>query len=49
MIRKNIHLPEPQIEALRKIADEKKVPMAELVRRAIDEWLERQGKAKGGI
>jgi len=48
MIRTNIHLPKPQKEALRKIAEEKDVPVAELIRRAIDEWMERQAKNDGG-
>jgi len=40
MTRYNAHLPvEQQLEPLRRIAEEKGVTVAELIRRAIDEWL----------
>jgi len=39
MTKYNVYLPPQQIEALREISDEKGVPAAELIRRAIDEWL----------
>jgi hypothetical protein len=42
----NLYLPDPQIAALRRIAEEKGMTVAELIRRAIDEWLARQGKVK---
>ncbi|HBA72311.1 MAG TPA: hypothetical protein DCZ63_09030 [Geobacter sp.] len=47
MTRYNVYLSAPQIDALRRIAEEKGVPVAELIRRAIDEWLERQTKLDG--
>jgi predicted DNA-binding ribbon-helix-helix protein len=46
MKRISLFLPDPQIAALRKIAEEKGMTVAELIRRAIDEWLARQGKVK---
>lgn len=39
--RTNMYLPPEQVEALRRIAVVKGVSMSELVRRAIDEWIER--------
>jgi len=41
MTKYNVYLPDQQIAALRKIAEEKGVPVAELIRRAIDECLEK--------
>jgi len=41
MKRKNFYLPEPQICALEKIAKLKGVSVAEVIRRAIEEYLER--------
>jgi predicted DNA binding CopG/RHH family protein len=42
--RYNVHLPSHQIAALRKIAEEKGMTVAELIRRAIDEWLAKNAK-----
>jgi predicted DNA-binding ribbon-helix-helix protein len=42
--RYNVHLPDPQIDALRRIAEEKGMTVAELIRRAIDEWLAKNAK-----
>mgnify|MGYP000972074422 CR=1 FL=1 len=39
MKRVNYHLTEKQIEALRRAAEETGLSVAELIRRAIDEWL----------
>lgn len=41
--RTNIYLDARQLVALRQLASERGVPAAELVRRAIDAWLESQG------
>ena len=46
MTKYNVYLPDQQIEALREIADEKGVPVAELIRRAIDEWLAKERRAE---
>ena len=35
-------------EELRKLAFERRRPMAEMVREAVDQWLNRQKKKKGG-
>ena len=42
--RTNIYLPEEQIKRLRKIATKKDVSISELVRRAIEKFLEEQEK-----
>lgn len=42
MERTNIYLPKPALALLRALAQERGIPVAELVRRAIDEWLKRQ-------
>lgn len=39
MIHMNFFLPEPQVNALRKLSSKKDVSVAELVRRAIDAYL----------
>ena len=41
MQRKNIRLPDPQIEELTKMSEEKGVKLPELVRRAVDEYIEK--------
>jgi metal-responsive CopG/Arc/MetJ family transcriptional regulator len=41
MQRKNIRLPDPQIEDLEQMSAQKGVKLPELVRRAVDEYLER--------
>jgi hypothetical protein len=41
MQRKNIRLPDPQIEDLEKMSQEKGVKLPELVRRAVDEYIEK--------
>lgn len=44
MIRTNLHLTEKQIVDLRKLADLTGLSVAELARRAIDDYLKRQSK-----
>jgi len=41
MQRKNIRLPDPQIEVLERISKEKGVKLPELVRRAVDEYIDK--------
>jgi predicted DNA-binding protein len=41
MKRTNIFLPQPALDRLRKLADETGLTVAELVRRAIDEYLKK--------
>jgi len=41
MIRTNIYIPERQREALKRIAEELEIKSAEVLRRAIDEYIER--------
>jgi hypothetical protein len=43
MRRTNIYLSEEQLNTLHAIAEQRAVPMAELVRQALDEWLRAQG------
>jgi Arc/MetJ-type ribon-helix-helix transcriptional regulator len=38
-----ILFPRPQLDRLRRIADARDRPVSELVRAAVDAWLERQG------
>ena len=47
MDRTNIYLSKPQKAALEKIAEEKGISVAELVRRIIDKELDRERKQKG--
>jgi predicted DNA-binding ribbon-helix-helix protein len=47
MDRTNIYLSKPQKAALEKIAKEKGISVAELVRRIIDKELDREQKPKG--
>ena len=41
MIRTNIYIPERQRKALKQIAEELEIKSAEVLRRAIDEYIER--------
>lgn len=43
MRRTNIYLSEPQHRALRSLADQRGVPMSEMIREAIEAWLSDQG------
>ncbi len=43
MQRTNIYLAEEQLDALRRVGESRDVPVASLVREAIDDWLEKQG------
>lgn len=43
MKRTNIYLSEEQLTTLQALGDQRGVPMSELVRQAIDEWLRSQG------
>jgi hypothetical protein len=43
MQRTNIYLSKDQLEALRRVGERRGLPVAQLVREALDEWLERQG------
>lgn len=43
MQRTNVYLDERQLGLLRRLASERGVAVAELVRRAVDAWLETQG------
>jgi ribbon-helix-helix CopG family protein len=43
MQRTNIYLSEEQLEALRRVGESRDVPVASLVREAVDEWLDKQG------
>lgn len=42
--RTNIYLTKPQLERLRALASESGLSVAELVRRAVDDYLKREGK-----
>jgi predicted transcriptional regulator len=42
------HIDEGVHEELRKLAFERRRPMADMVREAVDQWLNRQKKKKGG-
>ncbi|MFA6204466.1 MAG: ribbon-helix-helix domain-containing protein [Gallionella sp.] len=42
MKRTNIFLPQPALDKLRKLADETGLSVAELVRRAIDDFLKKK-------
>lgn len=46
MKRVNFHLDDDQIKRLRKLADAKGVPVAELIRRYVDAGLDRDEKRK---
>lgn len=43
MRRTNIYLSDPQHRALRALADQRGVPMSEMIREAIEKWLSAQG------
>lgn len=43
MVRTQVQLNENQVKALKEIAAERDVSMAELIRRAIDLWIEAEG------
>ena len=43
MRRTNVYLEDEQLDTLRAVSDRRGVPVAELVREAIDAWLEAQG------
>jgi Arc/MetJ-type ribon-helix-helix transcriptional regulator len=43
MEKMQILFPKPQLDRLRRIADRRDRPVSELVRAAVDAWLERQG------
>jgi len=42
MERTNIYLPKPMLDRLRAIAEQRGVSVAELVRRAVEDFLKRQ-------
>lgn len=44
MKRTNIHLPEQQLELLKEISEETGLTVAEHIRRAVDEYLEKRKK-----
>jgi predicted DNA-binding protein len=46
MIRTNVHLTPRQHDALRALAESTGLPLAEILRRAIDAYLARQPKEK---
>lgn len=43
MQRTNIYLSEPQLDSLRRLGEQRGMPVAELVREAVDAWLQAQG------
>ncbi len=45
-LRSNSYIPEPQIERLRRLAKKRDVSMSELVRTAIERFLDRDEKKK---
>jgi predicted DNA-binding protein len=45
MKRKALHLPELMIEKLKAVSKSNGLPVSEIVRRAVDDYLERFGKA----
>jgi hypothetical protein len=46
MIRTAIHLTEKQVEDLKQESNDTGLPVAEIIRRAIDEYLEKRKKQK---
>jgi len=44
MIRRNVHLTPQQLKKLAELSKQTGLPMAELIRRAIDEYLRKQNK-----
>ena len=49
MKRVNYHLPERQIQALRKLSEQSGLSVAELIRRAIDNYLIQEGANGPGL
>lgn len=47
MIRTNVHLSDKQLDQLRALSSDTGLTVAEHIRRAIDEYLERQQSADG--
>jgi Arc/MetJ-type ribon-helix-helix transcriptional regulator len=48
MKRVNFHLTGRQLERLRKLSESRGLAVAELIRRAVDAWLDRQEKKERG-
>ena len=48
MQRVNFHLTENQIKSLRQLSDKTGLSVAELIRRALDDWLKRSEEKSGG-
>ncbi len=46
MKRTNIYLTEMQMKKFKAISKKAGYPVAEMIRRALDEWLEKQGQKK---
>jgi predicted DNA-binding ribbon-helix-helix protein len=46
MIRTNFHLTEAQLSQLRELAEKTGLSVAELIRRAVDEFIKKQVKAR---
>lgn len=44
MIRKDFYIPEPLVEELRRLAQERDISEAEVVRRALEEYLKRESR-----
>lgn len=44
-----ILFPKPQLDRLRRIADARDRPVSELVRAAVDSWLDRQGELEATV
>lgn len=49
MEKMQILFPKPQLDRLRRIAGARDRPVSELVRAAVDAWLERQGETLGQV
>lgn len=49
MEKMQILFPKPQLDRLRRIANTRDRPVSELVRAAVDAWLERQGSTVGEV
>jgi predicted DNA-binding protein len=43
MKRTNFYFPEPMLKRLKKASAKMEVPISEIIRRAIDEWLAKHG------
>lgn len=46
MIRVNFHLTKRQVEVLNKLKDETGTPVAQSIRRILDEWIEEKREVK---